>query len=108
MESVGFKEWALVCAALGRGEQCLLVRKGGLAEGRGGFAFEHREFFLIPTFFHEQVEKTRLIETEVPREREGEIEIRFRATVQLAGVVSDWEKVMALEPFHVLKREVVR
>ena len=44
MESVGFKEWALVCAALGSGAQTLILRKGGIAEGRAGFAFKHPEF----------------------------------------------------------------
>ncbi|MBA2742902.1 MAG: DUF1802 family protein, partial [Chthoniobacterales bacterium] len=55
MESIGFKEWALVCDALGRGEQSLILRKGGIAEGRDGFAFRHSEFFLFPTFFHAQL-----------------------------------------------------
>ena len=59
MESVGFKEWAIVCEALGRGEQSIIVRKGGIAEGRDGFTFRHAEFFLCPTYFHEQVENTR-------------------------------------------------
>ena len=108
MVSVGFKEWALVCEALGRGEQCLLLRKGGIAEGRDGFAFKHGEFFLVPTFFHEQVAKIRGSENEIPAMRQGEIEIRFLAKIATSGVVTDWEKVVALEPFHVLKREVVR
>ncbi len=59
MKSIGFKEWSLVCDALGRGEQTVILRKGGLAEGRGGFSFRHREFFLFPTFFHEQIGKVR-------------------------------------------------
>jgi len=37
MESVGFKEWSLVCDAFGRGEQSIILRKGGIAEGREGF-----------------------------------------------------------------------
>ncbi|MFL6569175.1 MAG: DUF1802 family protein, partial [Chthoniobacterales bacterium] len=37
MKSIGFKEWALVCEALGRGEQRIIIRKGGIAEGRDGF-----------------------------------------------------------------------
>src|SRR5438477_1344443 len=48
MESVGFKEWSLVCDALGRGEQSVILRKGGIAEGREGFSFRYREFFLFP------------------------------------------------------------
>src|SRR4029077_8093936 len=59
MESVGFKEWAVVCEALGRGRQSIILRKGGIAEGRDGFLFKHQEFFLFPTWFHEQPPKVR-------------------------------------------------
>ena len=31
MQSVGFKEWALVCQALGTGRQSIILRKGGIA-----------------------------------------------------------------------------
>lgn len=48
------KEWAGVCDRLGRGEQVLLIRKGGLRERRDGFHLEHPEFFLFPTRFHEK------------------------------------------------------
>jgi hypothetical protein len=108
MESVGFKEWAIVCEALGRGEQSVILRKGGIAEGRAGFIFEHREFFLFPTFFHEQVEKTRSVGVEVPQQRAGEIEIGYFAKLEFSAVVTSWEIAAALEPFHVLQREVVR
>ena len=108
MESVGFKEWALVCEALGRGEQSILLRKGGIAEGRAGFQFQHAEFFLFPTFFHEQVGKTRALSAKIPEERAGEIEIRFLAKLEFATVVTEWETALALEPFHILTREVVR
>ena len=56
MESVGFKEWAIVCEALGCGRQSMILRKGGIAKA-DGFAFRHRRFFFFPTFFHEQLEK---------------------------------------------------
>jgi hypothetical protein len=79
MESVGFKEWANVCEALGRGEQTVLLRKGGIAEGRDGFGFRHSGFFLFPTFFHEQIDKVRISGAEIPKAREGEIEIRYFA-----------------------------
>jgi hypothetical protein len=52
-----FKEWAVVVDALGRGEQILILRKGGLAEGPGGFQVEQREFLLLPTRFHQQRER---------------------------------------------------
>lgn len=51
-----FKEWAIVVDALGRGEQILILRKGGISEGRGGFRIEHPQFLLFPTLFHQQRE----------------------------------------------------
>jgi hypothetical protein len=53
---VAFKEWTIVVDALLRGEQILILRKGGIREGRGGFQVEHPEFFLFPTLFHQQRE----------------------------------------------------
>lgn len=53
---VAFKEWAIVVDALGRGEQILILRKGGIAEGPGGFQPEHPSFLLFPTQFHQQRE----------------------------------------------------
>ncbi len=108
MERIGFKEWALVCEALGRDEQSILLRKGGLAEGRDGFAFRHPEFFLFPTFFHEQVEQTRLTEAELPVPDESRVEIRVYARIEAKIVVKRWETASALAPLHVLREEVVR
>jgi hypothetical protein len=52
-----FKEWAIVADALGRGDQIVILRKGGIAEGRAGFRPEHSEFLLFPTLFHQQREQ---------------------------------------------------
>ncbi len=49
-----FKEWAIVVDALGRGEQIIVLRRGGLAESRGGFRLEHSRFLVFPTLFHQQ------------------------------------------------------
>jgi hypothetical protein len=51
---VAFKEWAVITDALLRGEQILILRKGGLREAPGGFQLEHSEFLLFPTLFHQQ------------------------------------------------------
>jgi len=107
MESTGFKEWAIVCQGLGQGEQSVILRKGGVAEGREGFSFRHPEFFLFPTYFHEQVEKVRTI-IEFPAQVLDKIEINFFAKIELTCVIKSWEIAQALEPFHVLRPEVVR
>jgi hypothetical protein len=108
MQSVGFKEWALVCEALGHGEQTILLRKGGIAEGRAGFGFRHDEFFLFPTFFHEQVVKVRTETTELPAAREGEIEIGYCAKLEAQKEITVLEQAAALEPLHILDESVVR
>ena len=108
MQSIGFKEWALVCAALGEGRQSIIIRKGGLAEGRDGFAFQYREFFLFPTFFHEQLTRIRNSDAALPEPRPNEIEIRYFARVEEARVMTDWDEVCTLEPLHILQESVVR
>jgi hypothetical protein len=47
------KEWAVICRALAAGRQCVLLRKGGIAEPDGVFRVEHPEFWLLQTHFHE-------------------------------------------------------
>ena len=53
---IAFKEWAVVVEALGRGGQIVILRKGGIAEGQGGFRAEQERFWLFPTQFHQQAE----------------------------------------------------
>jgi hypothetical protein len=53
---IAFKEWAAICAALGEGAQTLILRKGGIHEGREGFRVAHSEFWLFPTYVHEAAE----------------------------------------------------
>lgn len=51
---IALKEWAVVVASLGEGSQILLLRKGGIAEAEGEFRLTAREFFLYPTWEHQQ------------------------------------------------------
>jgi hypothetical protein len=45
------KEWANVIDAIGRGEQIILIRKGGIADPH--FGIEADRFYLYPTYFHQ-------------------------------------------------------
>ena len=51
-----FKEWAVVVDALASGQQILILRKGGISEGRGGFQVDHENFWFFPTLYHQQGE----------------------------------------------------
>ena len=44
----------MVVNALARGDQILILRKGGISEGPGGFQLEHERFLFFPTLFHQQ------------------------------------------------------
>ena len=108
MQTIGFKEWSVVCEALGRGRQSVLVRKGGIAEGRDGFSFKHSEFFLFPTWFHEQPAKVRASDLAIPEEPAGIIEVRHWVKVEFARVITSWPVAELLQPLHILRSEVVR
>ncbi len=106
--SFAFKEWAVVCDALGSGRQSVLIRKGGIAEGRAGFEFRHDRFLLFPTWFHEQVASTTLPpDTIVPPAPTDEITLRVAATVDWTGLVTDRPAAHRLRDLHVLRESVV-
>ncbi len=108
---VAFKEWAAVCEALLSGEQSLILRKGGIAEGRKGFAFAHRDFLLFPTFFHAQSEGLlRPVEVGLlePGADRSSVEIQGFCRVTSRAVLTRWEDVEALTGTHFWREEVLR
>lgn len=105
--AIAFKEWALVCEALGNGEQSIILRKGGIAEGSGGFGFDHPEFYLFPTRFHAQVEKVRLPGAVLPEQDPDHVTLSHVAVLEWAGRIADKEAVHRLEELHVLDASVI-
>ncbi len=79
------KEWAIVCQALGDGRQIFIARKGGIAEEEGEFVVENPEFFLFPTYLHqnrEELDPRVHLELEMCGEpRDGKIHLRHFARV---------------------------
>lgn len=108
MERIGFKEWAAVCQAIADGRQMVIIRKGGIAEGRDGFSFKHREFYLFPTRFHEEAEKITEPPFASPPDSFEDVTIKCAVTVEWSGPITDWSIAAALAPFHILREEVVR
>ena len=51
---LALKEWAVAVDVMGRGEQVLMLRKGGIHRDDKEFRVVHPEFFLYPTFEHQQ------------------------------------------------------
>jgi hypothetical protein len=105
-----FKEWQVVCDALASGRQSLILRKGGIHEGRSGFCFAHESFFLFPTRFHAQADHIREGSAPVlPEWKTGDtVPITHHAAVLHAVTLTRWDDVEPLEPFHIYTRETVR
>ena len=107
--SIAFKDWAIICDTLGSGGQSIILRKGGIHEGRDGFAFKHTAFFLFPTLFHEQIARTSLpASTPIPAAPAGEIGIGQFARLEWTATITSLETALSLKPFHVWNEEVVR
>ncbi len=102
-----FKEWAVVCAALAAGRQSLILRKGGIHEGRGGFRVEHPEFWLFPTRFHQKPEEIvedawpLLLQVESKRPADDTIPISLYAVVETVHLLEDASRLPALSGLHI-------
>ena len=108
--AIGFKEWQVVCDALATGRQSILLRKGGIHEGRDGFSFAHDAFFLFPTRFHAIAGQVREGTVKaLPEWQPGdEIRITHHASARWAVTLNDWEQVAALAPHHIYSEATVR
>src|SRR5438552_11743983 len=75
--------------------------------GARGFSFRHGEFFLFPTFFHEQIAKVRIAGADIPVPG-STIAIRWYAKVERALRIDSLAIAEALALLHILSAEVVR
>lgn len=107
--TIAFKEWQVVCDALATGRQSILLRKGGIHEGREGFSFAHQSFFLFPTRFHVLGDQVREGEVKpLPEWQVGDpMQITHHVEASWAITLTDWQKVAALEPFHIYSAQTV-
>jgi hypothetical protein len=88
------KEWSNVVAALGRGEQVVLVRKGGIADP--SFGVDAERFYLYPTYFHQGESENR-----------PEVTITHWCEVVKSWSVREAEHLDRLAPLVVLPRETL-
>ncbi|MBL9114970.1 MAG: DUF1802 family protein [Verrucomicrobiaceae bacterium] len=111
---IAFKEWANVCEALITGQSAVILRKGGIHEGRGGFEFKHPEFALFPTWFHTQGSRLKWTPPEPerfqfpPEDERQTVDIDGHARLVKVWKVTDWAKVEALAPLHVWDEQIVK
>jgi len=109
-----FKEWAVVIDALGRGEQIIILRKGGIHEGRSGFQVDQPKFWLFPTLFHQQGESVNAEAAERFRSIANDLPPKETLRLEYFATVADWckleteEAAMKLDGQHIWKEDVVR
>lgn len=110
---IAFKEWASVVNALAQGKQILILRKGGIREEGGEFRAEHGEFFLFPTYEHQnkadlKVEAHHDLDMVIQTKPDAhEIPIRYYAEVVEVIHIAEEDQLRQLEPYHVWSREAV-
>jgi hypothetical protein len=109
-----FKEWAVVCEALKCGRQIVLIRKGGIREEEGIFQVNDPEFFLLPTYEHQNA---KLVQPQYVNDLRESISSGFDpktvtidtyATVDTVVVATDEERVSSLASEHIWNDEYVR
>lgn len=111
--TAAFKEWAVICRALARGRQDVILRKGGIDEPGGGFTVEHREFLLLPTFLHQSPESIRpedrdlLVDIDADRPPAGSVVFRHRVLVGETFDVRSFHELARFRDRHVWSDAVV-
>ena len=104
---LALKEWAIITKALDRGQQLLLIRKGGIREQRKRFVVEGDQFLLYPSYEHQ---KPGLLKPEFHGELEDilashtdddTLTVTNLARVEDALELTEPEAVDTLSPFYI-------
>jgi len=96
--NLGFKELASVCAAIGAGQQTVLLRKAGLRESTTESGFQADTFYLLPTHYHEK-----------KKSAHGEgFDISLRVEVVRSGDLRDAAVLEKLAPLTAYDPETLR
>lgn len=97
---VALKEWSATCRALATGRQIILLRKGGLLDADGKFELEHPQFWLLPTWFHQD---TALLQNndrhflDAPRPQSDDLPLPWFAQVARVWAIDDADEENALQ-----------
>lgn len=103
------KEWNAQIQTLLQGQYAVLIRKGGIIEKNLEFEIEHREFFLYPTYLHQnkleiKSEHLALVEDHLAPEQ-----VHFTAFARVKAVwkVEDLSRALQMEPFQALNQKAI-
>ncbi len=102
----GFKEWDVTCRALECGWQSIVLRAGGIHDVAQWHTDLPERFFLMPNDYHSALESVK----RVPAGADQPVvrwQIRSWAEVMHVSCIDKFEILEKLEPYHILKPEIV-
>lgn len=105
-----FKEWTVIVEALGHGGQIAILRKGGIAEGRQGFQIKHDRFWLFPTQYHQQLDKTKAAAAAYAGKLQPEIKaisLQYFAEITDVRYLETEAQLTAVDDQHLWKNEII-
>lgn len=111
---LALKEWAVTVRALERGDQVVVLRKGGIAEKRQRFEPRAARFLLFPTYEHQDPASLRpayhglLEETLAYPAKETRVPLSSWAQLVAAFRASDLKSLLELSDAYVWSEEEVR
>ena len=104
---MALKEWAVTIEAMARGEQVLLLRKGGIHEDGKDFRVVHHEFLFYPTYLHQKEDLLQPAHQPALRklleqpQNDDRITFSYWAKAEEVLEISDQEKVDDLKPHYI-------
>ena len=104
---LALKEWAVAVKALAKGEQILILRKGGIHIEDKEFRVVHPAFLLYPTYEHQRVDlvksgsRSALKQSLSEHENPDEINFEYWCEVTDKFEVSDQDLLDDIAPHHI-------
>jgi hypothetical protein len=111
---IAFKEWAVICAALESRSQIAILRKGGIHEGRQGFRVAYPEFWLFPTYLHQEARglvdeaQPLLVDVSARKPPEELVRLEYYAVVKRVFHLTDESQLKPLEGHHLWSSATVQ
>jgi hypothetical protein len=109
-----FKEWAVICEALGQGQQAITLRKGGIEEQEGEFTVQQMRFWLYPTYSHQQTTginddaRPLLEQVQATPPPAGMVRLQYWAEVATIYRIREELPALLLSHLHCWSEETVR
>ena len=100
--------------ALGRGEQAMIIRKGGIHRDDRDFRLVHPEFLLFPTYLHQKPELVKPRQRDALRKTQSEddvgglVELGYFCQVAERFEIRDEVALDRLSEFHIWTRDYAR